>query len=417
MLAKLKDDGLAGDTIVFFYSDHGTGLPRSKSFQFESSTRVPLIIRFPEKFKRLASAGPGERVHNLVSFVDFAPTVLSLAGVDIPDHFQGKAFLGPAAGEPRWYVFGYRDRMDERYEFIRSVRGGRFRYIRNYFPHTPWFLGQTRLYPSTNPLLETWTRLALAEKLRGPAAIYMARTKPREQLFDSEADPHEVRDLAADPKYADVLAGMRSVLKQWTFAIGDLGFLPESEMWRRFDGRAYDAIRERRESYPLDRIWDAAELAGSGGSAASRQADLLKDSDPTVRFWAATGLLAQGSGANRYREPLREALADESPDVRTVAAQALCSLGECGEALRVLVANLNDSGDLQQESLWVAVRAANALDHLDGKASPVLSEMKKHLGDASQLRGRAFFRQNGCSRPLSRSWNSCRLLSWDCGCA
>jgi N-sulfoglucosamine sulfohydrolase len=166
ILEHLEADGLAEETIVFFYADHGTGLPRSKSFQFESSLRVPLMVRFPRKYQQMAPVAAGGRVERLVAFIDFAPTVLSLAGVEIPEHFQGDPFLGTARqGFPKQYVYGYRDRMDERYELIRSVRDGRFKYIRNYFPHLPWFHHQTRLYPSTNPLLEAWHRLSRAGEL------------------------------------------------------------------------------------------------------------------------------------------------------------------------------------------------------------------------------------------------------------
>ncbi|MCP5116309.1 MAG: sulfatase-like hydrolase/transferase, partial [bacterium] len=134
VLAQLEADGLAEDTIVFFYSDHGRGLPRSKSWTFESSNHVPLMIRFPDKYSNLAPAAAGERIDRLVAFIDFAPTVLNLCGIGIPQHFHGKAFLGKRRSAPREYVHGYRDRMDERYEMIRSVRGARFKYIRNYYP-------------------------------------------------------------------------------------------------------------------------------------------------------------------------------------------------------------------------------------------------------------------------------------------
>lgn len=387
ILAALEEDGLADDTIVFFYSDHGTGLPRSKSFQFESSTRVPLLIRFPAQFEDLAPVSPGGRVERLVAFVDFPATVLSLAGATIPEHFQGQAFLGDAArGFPQKYVFGYRDRMDERYEFIRSVRDGRFKYIRNYFPHLPWFHEQTRLYPSSNPLLKAWHRLAGLGELTGPAALYMARTKPREQVFDLRNDPHEIRDLAADPAYAGVLTKLRKAHRRWVLEIQDLGFLPEEEMWLRFDGRAYEAIRADPSLYPLERILAAADLVGTGPEAVERQIELLADPDPTVRFWAGVGLIAQGGAARPARAALLRALDDDRPSVRTVAAQALCEIGECDRGLPVLLEQLHS--DKQQ---FVALRAANSLDHLGEKARPALESMRRFLGAAAELEPRVFF--------------------------
>ncbi len=394
VLEKLENDGLADDTIVFFYGDHGTGLPRSKSFQFESSTRVPLMVRFPEKYSKWAPAKPGERTGRIVSFVDFTPTVLSLAGVDIPDYFHGEAFLGDDAGKPREYAFGYRDRMDERYEFIRSVRGKRFRYIRNYFPHLPWFHEQTRIYPSTNPTLSMWHELAKAGKLTGPAALYMAKTKPREQLFDSEADPDEIHDLAGDPQYGQELERLRGVLREWTVETRDLGFLPEEDMWLRFDGRPpYDEVRGG-DAYPLERIMAAADLVGQGKDVLKRQVKGLGDADSTTRFWSAVGIDAQGADGRAARRPLRRLLDDESYAVRTAAAKALCRLGECDEALQALITNL------RHEHQYVSLRAANALHQLGDRARPVLAEMEDYRGDVESLPFREFFSTTNWSQKV-----------------
>jgi uncharacterized sulfatase len=380
ILAALEEDGLSDDTIVFFYSDHGTGLPRSKSFQFESSTRVPLLIRFPRKFDSLAPSRPGGKVERLVSFVDFAPTVLGLAGVEVPKHFQGQPFLGPKTGFPKQFVYGYRDRMDERYEFIRSVMDGRFHYIRNYFAHLPWFWDQTRLYPSTNPLLEVWQALAEAGKLTGPAAVYMAQTKPREQLFDMRQDPDEVRDRSADPDYAGVLAKLRKAYRDWTFQTRDLGFLPEEEMWRRFDGAAAAAFDANPALYPLERIVETADSTDLG-----LQIERLADSDPTVRYWAAVGIVAQGAAAESSKPALRKAFDDNSPPVRVMAAQALCAMGECERPLALLAELLDD------ERPYVALRAANSIDHLDARAKPLLPKLEAYLASTANLEGRDFF--------------------------
>lgn len=382
ILAALEADGLADDTIVFFYSDHGTGLPRSKSFQFASSTHVPLLIRFPERFDSLAPSRPGGRVERLVSFVDFAPTVLGLAGVDAPAYFQGEPFLGPKTGFPKQFVYGYRDRMDERYEFIRSVMDGRFHYIRNYYPHLPWFHDQTRLYPSTNPILEVWHALANAGKLTGPEAVYMAKSKPREQLFEMREDPHEVRDRSGDPDYAGVLAKLRKAYREWTFRTRDLGFLPEEEMWRRFDGGAAEAFDADPSLYPLERIVETAD-----STDLDLQIERLADSDPTVRFWAAVGLVAQGDAAQAAKPALREALDDEAPSVQAMAAQALCAMGECERPLAILAELLED------ERPYVALRAANAIDHLDDRAKPLLPKLEAYTASTAQLEGRDFFRE------------------------
>ncbi len=386
VLEQLEDDGLADDTIVFYYSDHGRGMPRSKSFLFESSTHVPLLIRFPEKFQALAPAEPGGEVDRLTAFVDFAPTVLSLAGIEPPRHFHGAAFLGEYAGEPADYVFGYRDRMDERYEFMRSVRGRRFKYIRNYFPYLPWFHQQTRLYPSTHPVAAVWHRLARSGELTGDARIYMAETKPREQLFDLDNDPHELCNLAGDPQYADKLEELRGAHREWVVATRDLGFLPESDMWLRFDGAAAGAAVDR-QTYPIERILETAEWVGGGAELVERQRARLEDADPVVRFWAATGLLAAGARAQPAEAALRACLEDDSAAVSTVAAQALCVLGECEAALPLLLRQMNDANE------WVALRAANAVHQLGGKAAPLHAELRAMHASSAGLEARDFFRQ------------------------
>src|SRR5581483_63485 len=186
-LKQLADDGLADDTIVFFYADHGTGMPRSKRWLYDSSTRVPLIVHFPKKWQHLAPSGPGTTSDRLVNFVDFGPTLLSLCGVPIPATMQGKPFLGPQQVPPREYVYGFRDRMDERYDLIRSVHDKRYNYIRNFHPEKPWFGEQHISYLYEMPTMQVWQRLADAGKLTGPPALFMAKSKPTEELYDTEA--------------------------------------------------------------------------------------------------------------------------------------------------------------------------------------------------------------------------------------
>jgi hypothetical protein len=213
----------------------------------------------------------------------------------------------------------------------------------------------------------------------------MAGRKPREQIFDLRDDPDEVNDLAADPRYAGVLAKFRKALRDWQLEIQDLGFLPESQMWLDFDGSEYEAIRADPTRYPLETILTAADSVGAGLDALDGQTENLANADPTVRFWAATGVLAQGQAAAKAKPALRGRLADPSVAVQTVAALALCSLDECEKALGVLLKIL----DHPQEC--AALRAANALDHLDEAARPALAAMKAHIEASAQLEGRDFF--------------------------
>ena len=243
-LKELEDAGLADDTIVWFWGDHGRGLPRAKRWIYDSGLRVPLIIRVPEKWRKLALPGnadalkPGSANDDLVAFIDFAPTMLSLAGVKIPDHIQGQAFLGPQKAKPRDYVYAARDRMDEAYDLIRAVRDKRYKYIRNYMWHIT--RGQDIEYMNEMPTMQEMRRLNAEGKLKGPQLQYFEPTKPVEELYDCKNDPHEVNNLAGDKKYQKILERMRKVHEQWVIDTGDIGLIPESE---------FDEIKRPNDEY------------------------------------------------------------------------------------------------------------------------------------------------------------------------
>ena len=222
ILQRLDDDGLAESTIVFFWGDHGRGLPRGKRWIYDSGIHVPLVIRWPGKLE------PGSTSDELVAFVDFAPTLLSLAGLEIPSHFQGQAFLGAKKASPREYVYAARDRMDETLDIIRAVRDKRYKYIRNYRPDLPY--SQPIAYMDEMPTMKEWRRLAAAGKLAGAQTIFFRPTKPVEELYDTAADPHEIKNLAANPKYADVLARLRAAHERWRRDTPDLGLIPEADL-------------------------------------------------------------------------------------------------------------------------------------------------------------------------------------------
>ncbi len=233
ILDQLEEDGLTEDTIIWIWGDHGRGLPRGKRWVYDSGTQVPLIIVVPEKWQSVANPQQPEAVaagtvtDRLVSFIDFAPTMLSLCGIEPPEHFQGSAFLGKYDAEPRSVVFAHRDRMDERYDLIRSVRNHRFRYIRNFMPHVTY--GQRISYMDQMPTMREMRRLHAEGKLSGPEAQYFRETKPVEELFDTELDPHEIHNLADNPAYRETLRALRAECEAYMKAIGDIGLIPEAE--------------------------------------------------------------------------------------------------------------------------------------------------------------------------------------------
>jgi N-sulfoglucosamine sulfohydrolase len=379
-LDELAADGLADGTIVFFFSDHGMGMPRGKRCLYDSGLRVPLLVRFPAKWAHLAPAKPGETIDRLVSFVDFAPTVLTLCGVQPQRHFQGTTFLGSSAGPPREQVFGARDRVDEAFDVARSVRDSRWLYIRNFMPHLSWM--QPEGYSDASPFRQEFKRLAAAGELGPDPLTYAAPRRAREELYDTKADPRQMNNLAADPQHRALLENIRGQLRRWQLETRDAGFLTEPQVWARLEqsetvwSLAHDDTR-----YPLARLLDAAEAVGDD-AAIARQRQWLTDSDDVIRYWAAVGITAREQLSDADRTALRTALKDDSPVIRVECAATLARHGEADIALPILTAAL------QEKAPEVILHAARALELLGSAAHPAQPAMRAALAAARHQESR-----------------------------
>lgn len=222
LLQMLKDDGLYDNTIIFFYSDHGGALPWMKREVLERGTHIPFVIRFP------GAKNAGTVNNDLISAVDFAPTVLSLAGVPIPSYMQGQAFLGAQKSKtPHKYVFAARDRMDTEYDRVRMVRDKQYRYLYNYMPEKPYY--QNIQYRLSVPMMRDILKLRDEGKLDSLQVSWF-RTKPLEELYEVQHDPYEYHNLATDSKYKTKLIELRTAFQNWTKKVGDMGGIPEKEM-------------------------------------------------------------------------------------------------------------------------------------------------------------------------------------------
>jgi len=377
-LRELAEAGLEEDTIVVYFGDHGSGMPRNKRWPLDCGLHVPLIVRLPAKF---ASLGPDGQVQGsgtvserLVSFVDLAPTMLSLAGVKPPRHLQGRAFLGPHRAPPSRYLFGFRGRMDERIDLVRSVRDERYVYVRHFMPHLPY--GQHLAYMFQTPTTQVWKSLYDAGRLN-PVQSRFWEPKPVEELYDLRTDPDEIQDLAEQPEYREVVERMRGVLRDWQREIRDVGMLPEDELHvRSVDRSPYDVGHDA--SFPFDRILETAEIA-SAGRADSRAVlvERLEDPDSAVRYWSVLGLVMRGAKAiASARGPLERRLDDACPSVRVAAAEAFTMLEDEGDRRRGLD-RLVAHADLNGNSLYVVVAALNALDRQGSKTSVAADAIRR----------------------------------------
>ena len=370
-LKELAEAGLSEDTIVFYYGDHGSGMPRSKRWPCNSGLHVPMVVYFPEKWQHLAPKEyvAGGKSNRLISFVDLAPTVLSLAGVKPPDWMQGHAFAGPFQTEPQPFLYGERGRMDERMDLVRSVTDGRYVYLRNYFPHVSQ--AQEVAYQFETPTTRVWHEHFIAGKANDAQSIFWRVPKASEELYDLESDPDEVFNLADSPAHVETISRLRKAHQDHLRAVRDICFLPEPELHSRTDLTTPYEVARDETLYPLERIVLAAELASSRSENASKLLPLLKDSDSAVRYWAAIGFHVRGADSvASHQAELASALKDESASVRIVAAHALGAFGD-DQSLNRALETLGELISPRRNGVLVSMNALAAVEALGDKAAPL----------------------------------------------
>ncbi len=376
ILKQLKEDGLAKNTIVFFFSDHGSGMPRHKRALLDSGMHIPLLVRFPAKWQHLAPVKPGQTTDRLVSFVDFGPTVLNLTGTTIPKHMQGKPFLGPDPADPRKYVYGHRDRVDEVRDFARSVRDQRYLYIRNYMPHLGY--NQTTAWPDIGEIRHEFYKLAKSGKMT-PAQQQFARPRRLvEELYDCRKDPLNLTNLTGSQKHQKILKRMRREHLRYAMEIKDWGYIPEYEAWEMSKESSGWKVG-KSGTINWEKIIGAAEQVGRAKPTALIQN--LKSENATIRYWGATGL-----GSIESKLPptaisaLKMALEDSSPSVRIEAANALVRAGNSEPALSILIQ------ELDHKNLIVVTHAARTIELLGDLAKKAVPAMEACLKRAYTVR-------------------------------
>ncbi|MCF6314206.1 MAG: sulfatase-like hydrolase/transferase [Verrucomicrobiales bacterium] len=375
-LKQIHEAGLDDNTIIFYYGDHGSGMPRSKRWPYFSGLNVPFIVYFPKKWQHLAPADyqAGGSSDRRISFIDLAPTLLSLANIKPMSWMQGNAFSGKYQTEEQPYSFGFRGRMDERYDLVRTVVGKDYIYIRNYMPHRIY--GQHIDYMFQTPTTQQWHDLYQAGKLNKAQSAFW-ETKPAEELYDLKQDPDEVNNLAQSSEHQEVLKKMRSAQQSWLREIKDVGFLPEAEVHSRSKDSSPYQMGHDASKYNFDDVYAAANLASSLKiEDLPAIIHLLDDKDSAVRYWGIIGLLChQQKGLEAGHKALLKALKDPSASVQILAAEALGRYGsdeDASQALDVILSHCNvETGDLYE-----AILAANALDYLGKRALPKLDEIK-----------------------------------------
>ncbi|QGY43504.1 sulfatase-like hydrolase/transferase [Maribellus comscasis] len=369
LLERLEKDNLRDSTIIFFYADHGEGMPRGKTNGINYGYRVPFVIWFPEMYKELSPWGTQVVSDELIDFEDLAPTLINLAGGEIPDYLEGRILIGKNRSKPVDHLILSADRSDNGIDMVRSITDGRFVYSRNYLP----FMPEARYirYMEIGEIKQQM-RNDLKAGLLNPLQKSLFEDRPAEFLFDIENDIWETKNLVNDPRYTSVLEEMRELLDEEVIKGRDVMFLPEYEIEKISEEKNAYEFRLNDEGYPISEIYNAASLSGKRDQkTAKQQVKLLNSSNKIVRYWAITGLCSQDPETlEKYRNKIIKAMDDTYLPVAINAAAIAYKefdLKEAEEKLKDFCKN---------DNMNLALSAINHLLYADDK-HPFVSTIKQ----------------------------------------
>lgn len=343
VIKELEEAGELESTFIFYFGDHGGVLPGSKGYLYETGLHVPLVVRIPKKFRHLVNQKRGAVSDDFVSFIDFGPTLLKLAGVELPQAVDGLPFLGegvPVRTEEAQLSFGYADRFDEKYDLVRTVRKGNLKYMRNYQPFNVDALQNNYRYRCL--AYEQWRDMFKAGELNEIQSQFFLPREP-ETLFDLENDPYETHNLAADPVYQEALKEMRNLLNDWVKGMPDLSFYPENKLRSHaFQDPVSFGQEHQADIAALVDLANLQLLPYKEARVGISQA--LSSEDPLSLYWGLIVCSAFGEEAGEFASRAEELCSHEDLLVRTRAAEFL-GLTALGNPVPVLCEALYQSDD------------------------------------------------------------------------
>lgn len=398
VIKKLEEDGLLESTFIFYFGDHGGVLPGSKGYAYETGLHVPLVVRIPENFRHMVHLNPGSESQGFVSFVDFGPTLLELAGLELPSGIDGIPFMGKEISSQelgeRDMTFGYADRFDEKYDMVRTARKGRIKYMRNYQPFN--FDGLQNNYRYKCLAFEEWREMFLKGQLNQVQSRFFEAREP-EALYDLESDPYETRNLAADPEYAVHLDEMRGLLSGWVKSMPDLSFYPESELNENAFGNPVLFGQEHKQE--IANLVDVADLSLLPYKEARESlTTVLQSEDPMELYWGMIVCSCFGREASEFYSRAESLCAHDDLLVRTRAAEFLGLTGMKHPA-PVIMQALSESSDALE-----ALLILNSMVLLRDGEPGYAFQMSELILDAevqedSQVQRRIEYLQQGSSQP------------------
>jgi len=329
LIQQLEDDGLMDDTFIFYYGDHGGVLPRGKGYAYDNGLHVPMVVYVPKNFRDLSPSAPGSRVDGFVEFVDLSATVLNLAGIPVPNEIDGRPFLGKGVSlaelNERDTAFGYADRFDEKYDLVRTLRKGRFEYMRSYQPFN--IDGLYNFYRYKMLAYQEWRELYDAGELNEAQRLFF-EPRPAESLYDMEADPFQIHNLAGDPDYENVLVQMRTLMQQRVKSMPDLSFIPEPVFLA--EGKENPVEYGQKHKQEISKLVDIADLSLKAFPEARAQIQRALNSEkPLERYWGLITCSSFGTQAQPFFADAKKMMeADPNRLVRVRAAEFLGLTGE-----------------------------------------------------------------------------------------
>lgn len=369
-LDELEASGEAENTIVFFYSDHGGCLPRAKAFVYETGTRIPLVIHIPPKWRRLAKAKTPARDDRLVGFIDFAPTVLNLAGIKQPEFMMGQAFLGRKQPAPKNRLFLYRANQEQSFIPSRAWTDGRYRLIWNF--NTAYPNGARQSYQWQMPSYQAWDKAQLENRTTGIENRFWEPMTAIE-LYDTEQDPYEVNNLVQNPAYSEMMTKMCRELLDFMIDNKDLGLYPWSMRRRDEPAPFYDYVRKTgKDVEQLIRAAALASVANPGDLSDLEQ--LMSSSEPAVQYWGSRGILQllERGLIDQIPGVVLQVFIDEdaNPELRLACAEIMVKHGGDREALDYIL-------DQVEADYYIAYAT---LQNLGAAAKPAEARLVNLLG-------------------------------------
>ncbi|MAU62883.1 MAG: sulfatase [Flavobacteriaceae bacterium] len=337
-IENLEKEGLMENTIIFYYGDHGGVLPRSKGYLYESGLNVPMVVRIPKKWKKLSPFKGGTRTSSFVDFVDLVPTVLSLAGIKIPEGIDGTPFMGKGLKksqiEKQDTTFGYADRFDEKYDLVRSVRKGKYKYIRNYQPFN--LDGLYNYYRYKMLAYKEWYKLYQEKKLNKIQSRFFNAKSP-EALYDIEKDPHEINNLAQNAQYKETLINLRETLNNHVISQADLSFFPEPYF---LENGLEDALGFGQENKNLIKeIVTTADLSLQPYNEVSAKIkDALNNTNPWIRYWGLITCSSFRLEAKEHLNKIKSIFENDSENLVKIRAAEYLLLND----LKIDASKIND---------------------------------------------------------------------------